>query len=199
MGFVWQEILSVADRNNGRMIGELPEICETLAQVSVKNYPKKVARTVRDALDFMQGKGWLLVEKSGLLVRNYGEYHKSGGRKESRKGINKTPSFLPSDPSFLNGFSFLWSFYPSPKGSKKDALKEYKAQKVPDSALEALKLQVGYKAECDKRGQFCASFPHLHRWIKKRRWEDEIPQMPLTQTERLWLEGQAEEDAKRES
>lgn len=97
----------------------------------------------------------------------------------------------------LNGFKALWSL--NPKGSKREAITAYKKVRPPESAIEALKGQIAHKLECDKRGKFCAELQDLHRWIKKRRWEDEIPAIPLTQTERLWLEGQAEEEANRES
>ena len=148
--------------------------------------------------------------KNGYKVHDYLLYNPTKSQvverresaKERMRGVrtevrmNKTGSYsevnASSSSSLLSSFSLLWSLYPSPKGSKKDALREYKATIVPESAVEALRTQIAYKEACDKRGQFCATFPHMHRWIKKRRWEDEIPQMPVTQTERLWLEAQEE-------
>ena len=127
---------------------------------------------------------------------------KEGIQTDSIRKSKRIPSGIQPSPSpsslSLNSFSSLWSLLP--KGSKKDALKEYKAAKdIPGNVCETLTLQLDYKAECDRRGVFCAELQDLHRWIKKRRWEDVVPEVPLTQTERLWAEGQAQEERDRES
>ena len=75
----------------------------------------------------------------------------------------------------VNGFDALWDLHPGPKGPKGEALKAYGQAKPPEEAVEAMRAQLAYRAECDRRGKFCPEFQHLHRWIKKQRWKDEIP------------------------
>jgi len=72
-------------------------------------------------------------------------------------------------------FALLWKSYPAPKGPKQDALKAFKEVKPPENVIALLQAQIAYKQSCDTRGEFCSQLPHLHRWLKKRRWEDEIP------------------------
>ena len=91
-----------------------------------------------------------------------------------------------------NGFDALWALHPGEKGSKLEAEKAYRHIKPPEDAIEAMRRQVAYKTECDRRGVFCAKFQHLHRWLKGRRWEDEIPPLPESMAERLWREAQEE-------
>ena len=101
MALAWQEMLSIGDKNDGRIKGERAEIAETLAHVSLTLYPKKAARRVDEALDFMAGRGWVDIQKGVILVRKHREYHKTREHKESHAGTKEAPSFLPSEPSFL--------------------------------------------------------------------------------------------------
>lgn len=199
VALAWQEILSVADRNEGQFKGKPQTIAAALSPVSLSKRPTLSEKTLIKAFQYMEQCGWIEIKSDHFLVPNYMNFRPSEARKkhfqERRREANDTPPFLPSLPS-LNGFVLLWSLHPGPKGPKRDALKAYKEIKPPEGAVEALKAQIGYKAECDKRGVFCAPLPHLHRWIKKRRWEDEIPAVPVSQAERLWRE--AQEEKKRE-
>lgn len=102
----------------------------------------------------------------------------------------------PSESS-PNGFDSFWNLHPGPKGPKQDAIKAYKEVKPPPEALEAMKNQIRYKTACDRRKIFFPQLPHLHRWFRKRRWEDELPAVPesqLSTAERLWLEAQREKE-----
>lgn len=94
--------------------------------------------------------------------------------------------------SLPNGFKELWDLHPGPKGSRVTAAKAYSEVKPPTSAVAAMQAQVEYKAACDKMQAFCAPLQHLHRWIKQRRWEDEIPPLPKPMSQRLWDEAQKE-------
>lgn len=78
-------------------------------------------------------------------------------------------------------FETLWIHFPSDfgnKGSKHRARAEF--QKLhPDyslfqTMLQGLKEQVLQKRELERNRQFVESFPHVERWIKHRRFEDEI-------------------------
>lgn len=90
----------------------------------------------------------------------------------------KTLKVGPGPTSWVNGFDELWSLHPGPKGPEGEARKAYRQAKPPVEAVEAMREQLTYKADCDRRGVFCAQLPHLHRWIKKHRWKDEIPRLP---------------------
>jgi hypothetical protein len=108
-----------------------------------------------------------------------------------KRGEEKRGSSLVLS-SGLNGFQELWKEHPGPKGSKQEAQRVYLEVKPPAGCVEALKAQLEYKIACDRRGVFCAQLPHLHRWLKKRRWEDELPTSPESTPERLWREAQEE-------
>ena len=69
----------------------------------------------------------------------------------------------------------LWISHPGPKGPKQDAIKAFREVHPPENVAALLLAQVKYKQAYDSRGEFCPQLPHLHRWLKKRRWEDEIP------------------------
>ena len=81
------------------------------------------------------------------------------------------------DTGYLSLFSQLWKLYPIKK-EKQKAIAEFKNAKIQndkfDEITNALKLQIAHKDDCDKNGKFCPEFPYLHRWIKSKRWTDEI-------------------------
>lgn len=71
-------------------------------------------------------------------------------------------------------FEDFWREYPVKKG-KHQAFKEWeKLNPSPDITIPALKAQIENKARCEKIGEFCAEFPYPERWIRLRRWEDEV-------------------------
>lgn len=78
-------------------------------------------------------------------------------------------------------FEKLWKSFSGrfgDKGAKQKALTEFKKIK-PDNNLFADMLRAIFDQENDKdlknsQNQFFAPFQHVERWIKNRRWEDEI-------------------------
>ncbi|KKK90685.1 hypothetical protein LCGC14_2720540, partial [marine sediment metagenome] len=126
MALAWQEMLSIGDKNDGRIKGERAEIAETLAHVSLTLYPKKAARRVDEALDFMAGRGWVEIQKGAILVRKHRDYHKTREHKESHAGTKEASSFLPSLPSFL----------PKDKKGTKGALSS-RAEMTPVELMES--------------------------------------------------------------
>lgn len=93
---------------------------------------------------------------------------KEGTNKESNKDkLNKS-------------FEKLWqSFDPTlgNKGSKQEALKAFSKLNPDESLLkkmtEVLSSQILNKRALKDRKQFYESFPHVVRWLSKKRWEDE--------------------------
>ena len=74
----------------------------------------------------------------------------------------------------LDNFHLFWEKYPIKKERTK-AFKEWEKNK-PDikTILPALKAQIEHKLKCDSENTFCPEFPYPERWIKNRKWEDEI-------------------------
>lgn len=78
-------------------------------------------------------------------------------------------------------FEKLWKSFDGrfgDKGAKKKANDEFDKIK-PDNNLFDDMLRAVYEQTRDKelknsQGQFCAPFQHVERWLKNRRWEDEI-------------------------
>jgi len=91
----------------------------------------------------------------------------------------------PPDTAALR-FETLWSIWPKnlgAKGSKSEALAKFKQIKPDDLLLtrmrRALTAQAEHKRGCVSRGEFYENFPHVVRWLSKRRWEDELSEYQL--------------------
>lgn len=91
----------------------------------------------------------------------------------------------PSKPRVKNlddsYFERLWSTFDvnmGEKGSKKNALAQWKKlnpdQQLFDEIMAGLIAQIRQKEMQQAAGVFCPNFKHVERWIKDRRWEDEI-------------------------
>ena len=91
-----------------------------------------------------------------------------------KKNIKKKPVGSGDPP----GFNLLWAAYVGPKGPKQDAIKAFREVCPPENVVELLVKQIQYKQACDRLGVFCSPFPHVFRWLRKRRWEDEVPELP---------------------
>ena len=115
--------------------------------------------------------------------------NKEQNRTEEKKNIN-TSSDLPEldldakppPDTTLQRFDSLWKSWPTDLGSKgvrSDALKQFQKLKPDDLLMtrmrRALESQTEHKRACKSRGEFAENFPHVVRWIAKRRWEDELP------------------------
>jgi len=90
MALVWVEMLSLSDRNEGIIKGDLASIAESLAHVSLSTRPQHAVNKVLTAIPYMADKGWLEVHKDRVLVCNYAEYH------QRREQASSPPSLLPS-------------------------------------------------------------------------------------------------------
>ena len=96
---------------------------------------------------------------------------------------NPEPELGADAPDVRAMFAELWERWPSnfgEKGSRKNAEAAYLKLK-PDKTtheriLAALDAQITDKSTKAVAGHFCPNFPHVERWIKNRRYDDEISQ-----------------------
>jgi hypothetical protein len=86
------------------------------------------------------------------------------------------------DKDIKTDFSLFWQLYPIKK-EKPKALKEWQKLKPNlEIILSALKTQIEHKKKSDLKNKFCPEFPYPERWLRNRRWEDEIePTKPKPQ------------------
>lgn len=103
-----------------------------------------------------------------------------------KKGIPDTRHQKEQTLSDLqSNFECLWGFFSiefGQKGSKKKALAEFQKLK-PDSDLfssmiESLNNQIKFRVGKKSSGDFWERFPHVERWLRDRRWEDELEPAP---------------------
>jgi hypothetical protein len=101
MALVWIHMLSIADRNDGRLKGDQGLIAASLAHISGSMKLSWARDRVLAALRWMADKGWIEVRSDAVLIRNYSEYHKTRGKKESQEGFQWHPllPILPTEPS----------------------------------------------------------------------------------------------------
>ena len=93
-GFVWLEILSIADRNNGILGPSSPQLYTILAGRCRVYSPK-----VRAILEWCLVKGWLILD-SNLRVAKWLKYHRTREPNKNPSGNTTTPLLsYPSEPS----------------------------------------------------------------------------------------------------
>ena len=104
-------------------------------------------------------------------------------RKGKEQGTGKGKEHV-SRELLANWFEELWSHFDTAlgqKGSKKKALAQF-LRIAPDEPVYsqiamALQEQVTRKTELKDRNQFYESFPHVERWLRDERWNDELPEI----------------------
>ena len=89
MGYVWLEMLSIADRHDGRIKGETSSISEAIVHTTLKKYEGKASQTIEKAFGFMVEKGWISIEKDHFQVLKYANYRGSREHIEIHKGKRK--------------------------------------------------------------------------------------------------------------
>jgi len=73
-------------------------------------------------------------------------------------------------------FSLFWSSYPK-KVKKQNALKQWekiKEKPAIEMIIDALNKQITCREQLQQDGKFCPEWQDPERWIKNRRWEDEM-------------------------
>ena len=74
------------------------------------------------------------------------------------------------------GFELFWKAYPIKVGKKKakfEWMRLRPEEKLVATIMEAIKIQVKYKADSERSNKFVPEFQHAERWIKNERYEDE--------------------------
>ncbi len=73
-------------------------------------------------------------------------------------------------------FEQIWNLYPIHRDKQKalDLWRKEKLDCLFDEIRDAIDRQNATKKANDAAGTFYPEFPYLHRWLKGRRWEDEI-------------------------
>lgn len=175
LGFAWLELLSIGDRNEGEIRGDLDQIALRLAPNSLGKYLGSSQKTARKALEFMAEKEWISVEKNLIRVRNHAKYHPF---EESKTIPKRSRPSLPSDPNPLKppispqGFEAFWKAYPKKIG-KKAALKAWDKAELNGKVqivLEAVEKQKSWPQWQKEGGQY---IPNPTTWLNQGRWEDQ--------------------------
>jgi len=90
-------------------------------------------------------------------------------------------------------FDDIWNAFDEAygkKGSKYNAYKVFQSLKPDDDdvamIISAITRQKVEKALCKSRGVWTENFQHVERWLKNRRWEDEISESTNGNEAALW-------------
>lgn len=179
-GPVWYSSRMVVDEHKRKNSGASTRFCANKSEVEEQQIDNTTNNT----------KPGINAPPSHSPCRRHGENESDGSSSSSSSSssIKNNMSDLQSD------FGRVWDCFPvdlGAKGSKKNAFTEFRKLK-PDKALIsemilAAKAQAAEKYSKRRAGQFAENFPHLERWIKHRRWEDEIQQLTAVSSEVNWV------------
>jgi hypothetical protein len=106
-----------------------------------------------------------------------GDRDRDRDKEVEEKNKNKAATAKPSQP-FL-----FWDKYPKRNGRKNgrdEAWTEWVKLSPEDQAkaLESLEAQKTHYEQCQAEGVFAAEFPDPFRWLKRKRWRDEVKSLP---------------------
>ena len=94
MALVWLEMLSIADRNDGKVPGELSLIAESLSHVSLTKYRGTAVKTIRIAFEFMLNCGWIVVENASNLSQKPVENASNLSQKPEEKAMIRIVNYV---------------------------------------------------------------------------------------------------------
>lgn len=83
----WQELLFIADRNDGFVSGTMDQIARILAPVSLQMYQGRAANAARTILERFKDNSWITEERDGIQIVKYLKYHRP-----------KEHTLVPSEP-----------------------------------------------------------------------------------------------------
>jgi len=200
MGYVWQEMCSIGDLNEGEIKGEVASIAASMSYISLTKRPSLSAKRITSAITFMEQCGWIKIQTDHILILNYWKYHRTREQSNSHMGTGiapsepsepNNPSILPNLPSNplatgvwkgqVPSFDLFWKYYPR-KVAKAKAEKSW--GKINSAEYEflfsSLAVQRTSEQWQDSDGRF---IPHPTTWLNQERWKskmdlpdfDEIP------------------------
>lgn len=151
------------------------ELAETKATLMAKNLVDD------DLKPLAWDKRQFASDSSTARVREYRERQKE--LQEQGCNVTETPPDTDTDTEYIcQVFENLWKSWPKDmgeKGVKHKALKcwrrEVKTRDLADRITVLRDTQVASKRERRKAGEFSPNFPHVERWIRDKRWNDEMP------------------------
>lgn len=166
----WHNLRADYEINSYHQRGETSRINGKLGGRPKKNNPAITSEVILANPDITQTKG------NQEPVTNNHEPITS-----NHKPITSNQKTKEDRSQQLADFDLLWSSFDSAygdKGSKKNALSQW-IKINPDNELFGLIMDGLYKQQSEKQmkqsnGEFYAPFQHVERWLKNRRWEDEI-------------------------
>lgn len=185
MAFVWQEMLSISDRNEGKIRGSPDFIAASftwLWNTNSKRYNTEWKRNkIRMAFEWMSNKHWIGIESDSIRILNHLEYHRSEVRKHvppRPDPTGPTPISPSGNGGKLQGFEEFWKQYPKKIGkgaAEKAWQKIHPTNGTVQSILTSIAEQKNGAAWAKDGGQF---IPHPSTWLNQKRWEDEIDLIP---------------------
>lgn len=108
MGYGWLELLSVADRNDGFVKGDLDRIAVIVGGTSLSRRLDIAAKQAKSALEAMLKFGWIEIccngESAAIKVVNVAKYHRTQGPNEISEGNKQgsPPNRTRPDPTKSN-------------------------------------------------------------------------------------------------
>jgi len=196
MGYVWLEMLSESDRNQGRVKGDKESIAKSLAWVSLSERPSRHAYKIVSALSYMVQKGWIEESEGCYLVCNYPDYHPRREQASSREGSKQVPvGIVSTSPSLKpsNGFEEFWERYPQQEGKGK--AEESWGKHTRGVQLEEILAGLEKWQGSQKWADGFITLPAT--WLNQKRWKDNPRQAKSrSQAKLLWDQAQAEKEKK---
>jgi len=179
-GFVWLEMLSIADRNEG-ITG--PNSGSTRAAIAAKCRTSRAK--VESVFGYAETLGWIKLD-THVRVLNFSKYHRTWEHQKIPEGKlnssppNQTEPDLPDpNPPIVpqkgdeRGFESFWKEYPKKVG-KGAALKAWgrirPSNGTREGILAAVRTQKTWEQWTKDNGQY---IPNPATWLNQKRWEDE--------------------------
>jgi hypothetical protein len=163
-------------------------------RIDIENFRKSKEKFLKISLidEHCQPLAWntrqYVSDSSTERVARFRERQKE--EKKNQCNVSVTPPDTDTDTEkdkntvvfFRERFSEFWKLF-SPefgaKGSKKNAEAQFLKLRPDDDLFavmcSAVAAQKSHQTAMRAKGEFVENFQHVERWIKNRRWEDELP------------------------
>lgn len=130
---MWLECLSLADKNEGEIKGNIERNCIRFGRLFGRNYRKSGEKRARNCLELMLNFGWIELKNGSIWIVNYAKYNKPREQKDS-----PNEDFIGAPPD-LTGPDL------TRKEKKKDTKSVPKEKKsaAPDGAAPAMQSRTG--------------------------------------------------------